>query len=41
LTSDHDVLGVDIIKRDLEFKHRITDICHEAWERKHGHVTHE
>ena len=36
LTNDHEVLGVDIIRRDAEFKHRITDICREAWDRKHG-----
>jgi hypothetical protein len=26
---------IDIIKRDGEFRNRITDLCHEAWERKH------
>ena len=31
-----DVTSIEVIKRDLEFKHRITDICREAWERKHA-----
>ena len=34
--DDLDATGIDVIKRDLEFKHRITDICREAWERKHA-----
>ena len=38
--EESDATAIDIIKRDPEFKHRITDICHEAWERKHVRPAH-
>jgi hypothetical protein len=31
-----DTLAIDVIKRDAEFKNRITNVCHETWQRKHG-----
>jgi hypothetical protein len=36
LSDERDVVGIDVIKRDPEFKHRITEMCHDAWERKHA-----
>jgi hypothetical protein len=36
LDDELDATSVEIIKRDPEFKHRITDLCREAWERKHA-----
>jgi hypothetical protein len=36
LNGEPDAVGMDIIKRDPEFKHRITEMCHNAWERKHA-----
>jgi hypothetical protein len=36
LDDELDAKSVEIIKSDPEFKHRITDLCHEAWQRKHG-----
>ena len=36
LDEELDATSVEIIKRDPEFKHRITDLCHEAWQLKHG-----
>jgi hypothetical protein len=29
-------IEIAVIKRDAEFRNRITDLCHEAWERKHA-----
>lgn len=34
--DDVDARSVEIIKSDPEFKHRITDLCREAWDRKHS-----
>jgi hypothetical protein len=36
LDDAFDVTGIEVIKRDSEFKHRVTDVCREAWERKHA-----
>ena len=33
--KEFDATEIDIIKRDAEFRNRITDICREAWDRKH------
>ena len=30
-----DDTALDVVKRDGPFRNRITDICREAWERKH------
>ena len=27
---------IAVTKRDAEFRNRITDLCHDAWERKHA-----
>ena len=32
--SEFDAVAIDLIKRDTEFRSRITDICSAAWERK-------
>jgi hypothetical protein len=32
--SEFDAVAIDVIKRDTEFRSRITDICSAAWERK-------
>ena len=32
---EFDVTAIDVVKRDVEFRNRITDLCHEACERKH------
>ncbi len=32
--SEFDAVSIDVIKRDAEFRSRITDICSAAWERK-------
>ena len=34
LDGQVDAQSIEIIKSDPEFKHRITDLCREAWERK-------
>jgi len=31
-----DATAIDVIKRDVELRNRITDICYEAWQRKHA-----
>jgi hypothetical protein len=36
LDAELDAKSIEIIKSDPEFKHRITDLCHAAWERKHA-----
>lgn len=36
LNDEFDVRGIEIIKSDPEFKHRITDLCRAAWDRKHA-----
>ena len=36
LDDDIDARSVEIIKSDPEFKHRITDVCRDAWDRKHA-----
>lgn len=36
LGDELDATSIEVIKSDPEFKHRITDLCHEAWERKHA-----
>lgn len=36
LDDEVDTRGIEIVKRDLKFKRRITDICQEAWDRKHA-----
>lgn len=36
LDDEIDATSIEIIKSDPEFKHRITDMCREAWERKHA-----
>ena len=33
--QEFDPAALDGIKRDAEFRNRITDICHDAWARKH------
>ena len=33
--KEFDATEIDIIKRDAEFRNRITDICREARDRKH------
>ena len=38
--KEFDAMAIDIVRRDAEFRNRITDICHEAWERKHVRPTH-
>ena len=38
--AEFDATATDIIGRDPLFKHRITDVCHEAWERKHARPAH-
>lgn len=35
LQGGYDAVAIDALKRDAEFRNRITDICREAWERKH------
>jgi hypothetical protein len=32
---DFDLTAIDVIKRDTEFRNRITDVCHDAYDRKH------
>ena len=32
--NEFDAVSIDVIKRDTEFRSRITDICSAAWERK-------
>ena len=32
--NELDAVSIDVIKRDAEFRNRITDICSGAWERK-------
>jgi hypothetical protein len=34
--KEADELEIAVIKRDVEFRNRITDLCHEAWERRHA-----
>ena len=36
LDDELDAATIEIMKSDPEFKHRITDTCREAWERKHA-----
>ena len=36
LSGELDASSIEVIKSDTEFKHRITDLCREAWERKHA-----
>lgn len=36
LDDQVDAQSIEIIKSDPEFKHRITDLCREAWDRKHA-----
>ena len=36
LVDELDATSIEIIKRDPGFKHRITDLCREAWDRKHA-----
>ena len=36
LDDELDAKSIEVLKSDPEFKHRITDLCHEAWQRKHG-----
>ena len=36
LSGELDASSIEVIKSDPEFKHRITDVCREAWERKHA-----
>jgi hypothetical protein len=31
--GEFDATALDVIKRDVEFRNRITDLCHDAWER--------
>jgi hypothetical protein len=33
--NEFDATTIDVIKRDIEFRKKITEICREAWERKH------
>ena len=33
--KEFDAIEIEIIKRDAEFRNRITDISREAWARKH------
>ena len=33
--NEFDAIEIDIINRDAEFRNRVTDICREAWARKH------
>ena len=33
--KEFDATEIDIIKRDAEFRNRVTDICREARDRKH------
>jgi hypothetical protein len=32
--NDFAATAIDVLRRDPELKHRITDICREAWQRK-------
>ena len=34
--SEFDATAIDVTKRDAEFRNRITEICQEAWARKHA-----
>ena len=34
--GEFDAPAIAMISRDVEFRNRITDICHEAWKRKHS-----
>ena len=36
LDDQVDAQSIEIIKSDPEFKQRITDLCREAWDRKHA-----
>jgi hypothetical protein len=36
LDDELDARGIEIVKRDVKFKRRITDICRDAWDRKHA-----
>jgi hypothetical protein len=36
LDEEVDARSIEIIKSDPEFKHRITDLCRAAWDRKHA-----
>ena len=37
---EFDPTAIDVIKRDPLFRHRITDVCHDAWEREHSQPSH-
>jgi hypothetical protein len=34
--NEFDTAAMDAVKADGEFRNRVTDICHEAWGRKHA-----
>jgi hypothetical protein len=34
--NEFDATAIDVIKRDGEFRQRITDLCQETWQRKHA-----
>ena len=36
LNDELDATTIEVIRSDPEFKHRITDMCRDAWERKHA-----
>ena len=33
--TEVDATALDVLKRDPEFRNRITDLCYDAWARKH------
>lgn len=33
--NEFDATAIDVARRDVQFRNKITDLCHEAWERKH------
>jgi len=35
LAKEVDPKAIEILKRDAEFRNRITDICYDTWARQH------
>ena len=36
LAGEFDALAVDVLKRDMELRSLVTEVCRAAWERKHA-----
>jgi hypothetical protein len=37
LVREHEfeITAIDVVRRDADFRNRVTDLCRESWERKH------